>query len=431
MNVIAAKAPLSLSLRKKLSWNLTSQIVYGACQWGMLIVLARLANPQLLGVFALGLGVAIPFFSLSSYWNLQPQELREGKVPPLRGFLAITLLFSAIILLIYVALAWLGGFSLEILGLWLIIGFAKTLEALSENLYGFIEIKGSASAVTGSRFLKGPLGLIAFGLGFVLTGQILWGALAWAGVLGAFLWGYELHKVKGWKNHTHHNIFKSGKEEGTSLSPDWIWGHLKPVLLHPLGMILFFSALVTVVPFFCLAFTHGFEPAGIFAALAFWIFGASRLLDWGRYSASPVLKKLVQEGDRENYLAKLLKWSGTAFMGGIIAVLAASILGTSILTFLYGEEYAKFVDVFAWLTAAAGLFLVNSFFCMGVTAVRGLRSKVKINLFALFLTIFLSWALVSNMGMAGAAWALFLTALILQPINIIALERSARRVGSA
>src|SRR2546425_157717 len=48
------------SLRANFSWTLAGNVVYAACQWGMLIVLARLGSPTMLGQFALGLAVTTP-----------------------------------------------------------------------------------------------------------------------------------------------------------------------------------------------------------------------------------------------------------------------------------------------------------------------------------------------------------------------------------
>src|ERR1700722_789398 len=56
------------SLRTNFSWTLAGNLVYAGCQWGMLVVLAKLGSPQLVGQFALGLAVTAPVIMLS---NLQ------------------------------------------------------------------------------------------------------------------------------------------------------------------------------------------------------------------------------------------------------------------------------------------------------------------------------------------------------------------------
>jgi hypothetical protein len=42
----------ALSLRLNFSWALAGNIIYAACQWGMLSVLAKLGSPEMVGLFA-------------------------------------------------------------------------------------------------------------------------------------------------------------------------------------------------------------------------------------------------------------------------------------------------------------------------------------------------------------------------------------------
>ena len=48
-----------LTLRRNFSWTFAGNAVYAACQWGMLVVLAKLGSPEMIGQFTLGLAVSI------------------------------------------------------------------------------------------------------------------------------------------------------------------------------------------------------------------------------------------------------------------------------------------------------------------------------------------------------------------------------------
>src|SRR5438105_229334 len=58
--VRAAPRPAPLSLRRNFAWTLAGNIVYAGCQWGMLVVLAKLGNPAMVGTFAFALAVTAP-----------------------------------------------------------------------------------------------------------------------------------------------------------------------------------------------------------------------------------------------------------------------------------------------------------------------------------------------------------------------------------
>jgi len=57
-----------LTLRRNFSWTFTGNLIYAACQWGMLVVLAKLGSPEMVGQFTLGLAVTAPVIMFT---NLQ------------------------------------------------------------------------------------------------------------------------------------------------------------------------------------------------------------------------------------------------------------------------------------------------------------------------------------------------------------------------
>src|SRR5271166_684261 len=74
MSVLNAPLPTrtpevsALPLRVSFSWTLAGNVIYAACQFGMLSVLAKLGSPSMVGQYALGLAITAPVFMLT---NLQ------------------------------------------------------------------------------------------------------------------------------------------------------------------------------------------------------------------------------------------------------------------------------------------------------------------------------------------------------------------------
>jgi hypothetical protein len=52
--------PRRLTLRVNFLWTLAGNVIYAACQWGILIALAKLGTLQMVGEFALALAVTAP-----------------------------------------------------------------------------------------------------------------------------------------------------------------------------------------------------------------------------------------------------------------------------------------------------------------------------------------------------------------------------------
>mgnify|MGYP000645735256 CR=1 FL=1 len=57
-----------LSLRRNVSWTLVGNLIYTSCNGGMLVILAKLGNPMMVGQLALALAITTPVFTFS---NLQ------------------------------------------------------------------------------------------------------------------------------------------------------------------------------------------------------------------------------------------------------------------------------------------------------------------------------------------------------------------------
>src|SRR5271157_5932336 len=57
-----------LTLRGNFTWTFAGNVVYSRSQWGMLMVLAKLGSPEMVGQFALGLAVTTPIIMFA---NLQ------------------------------------------------------------------------------------------------------------------------------------------------------------------------------------------------------------------------------------------------------------------------------------------------------------------------------------------------------------------------
>ena len=55
-----------LSLRLNFAWTFVGNVVYAGCQWGMLVVLAKLGSPARVGEFALALAVTAPILMFTN-----------------------------------------------------------------------------------------------------------------------------------------------------------------------------------------------------------------------------------------------------------------------------------------------------------------------------------------------------------------------------
>ena len=140
----------ALSLKQNFSWTFVGNGVYQACQWGMLVVLAKLTSPEAVGQFALGLAVCAPVVMLT---NLQ---LRAVQATDARGeyefadYLGLRLLMTGLALAVIAGVALVAYSSVTTLVI-LAVGLAKSFEALSDVLYGLLQQRERMDRIAKSR----------------------------------------------------------------------------------------------------------------------------------------------------------------------------------------------------------------------------------------------------------------------------------------
>lgn len=179
-----------LSLRHNFSWTFIGNAIYAACQWGMLVVLAKLGSPEMLGQFTLGLAITAPVIMFTNL-QLRIIQATDAKRQYLFGdYLALRLIFTGLALFLIVGVTFTAGYRWETSLIILLIGLAKAFESISDIFYGLIQQHERMDRIAISMTIKGLLSLCFLSLGVYITGNALWGtiglAVAWAIVLVSY-----------------------------------------------------------------------------------------------------------------------------------------------------------------------------------------------------------------------------------------------------
>ena len=67
----------AVPIRRSVTWTGIGDALYAACQWGLLMVLARLGTPEMVGQFALALAVTAPVIIFSNL-GLRPLQSTDA-----------------------------------------------------------------------------------------------------------------------------------------------------------------------------------------------------------------------------------------------------------------------------------------------------------------------------------------------------------------
>ncbi len=412
-----AQPSRSLSLRANFSWTFVGNVVYAACQWAMLVVLAKLGSPEVVGQFALGLAITAPVIMLTNL-QLRAVQVTDARREYAFGeYLGLRLAMTPLALLAIATITFVSGYGWQTALVILFVGLAKVFESISDVFYGLLQQHEQMDRIAISMMVKGPLSLVALAAALAVTGSIVWGTAALAAAWAFRLVTYDIPSGA--------TVLRAarGEDESDSIRPRWDQGRMLRLtwLALPLGVVMMLGSLVTNIPRYFIERIQGTHELGIFAAMAYIVVAGTTVVDALGQAVSPRLAREYAAGEVGAFRALTAKVLGISAALATAGVLISLVLGRQVLTLLYRPEYATHLDVFIWIIAAAGIGYLASVFGYAMTAARQFTIQVPIFAFSIAVITVACALLVPDHGLRGAAWATFLMFSVQLPLKAAAV----------
>ncbi len=415
--VVGRRTIKSLSLRQNFSWTLFGGVIYAASRWATLAVLAKIANPELVGRYALGVAVTQPIIVLALL-NLRNVQATDARGEYSFGdYLRLRLFTTASALAVIAGVALLSPYELETRLVIVGIGVATAFDALADVFYGLFQQRNRMDYIAVSMALRGPLCLLGLGLGTYLTGSLLDGVIA-AGVASALVFfGFDMAMGVFVLGASHSAIPPAGTEPLAQHVPaatrhrfhtllGLIW------LTLPLGATAMMLALNGNISRYFIAHFLGEHELGIFAAAASLITIGRTFLVALEDSAVPRLARHFALGERQAFSALFRKLFVFDASVGAFMLLAGLFAGRNILSILYTPDFADGIDALLWLLAAGGIGYVATLMGVGLTVARKFAVQLPLATAVTAASALTSWWLIPAYGLRGAAISAFLTAIV-------------------
>jgi O-antigen/teichoic acid export membrane protein len=378
------------SLRANAAWALVGNVGYAACQWAVLVVVARLGTSTDVGCLALGLALGAPVFILA---NLQLRAVQATDARHEHAFgvyLGLRLITTAAALVTIAGVVVALGYDQRTLGVVLAIALAKAFEAVSDVTFGLLQQAERLRRMALSQLGRGALTVVGVALVLDTTGSLVAAMLVMALLWGVWLAMYD---------------FPSAARIA-SIRPRFTLAALRTVawLALPLGGVSFLGSLTTNLPRYALEAHLGTAALGRFAALAYLIvattqpvlaLGAATTPRLARYFATDVVAY------------RTLSRRSLALSAGLGATLFATVVlfGREAIAWSYGPEYAGDAPLLGWLAAAAALSFLSTALGAAITAARRFPPQLAVAALACVVCGVSSQLLVPRYAMLGAAWA--------------------------
>lgn len=386
--------PLPRRLRSNVAWAFLGNVVYSASQWGVLIVLAHVGSPVIVGQFALGLAVTAPIF-LTGDLNLRVVQATDTKRHYAFGeYLALNLLLTPAQLALIALVAILIDLDAQGRLVVLAVGLSKGVESTTIVFYGLFQQCERMDYVARSQIVRGLLGLLSLTLVFVATGSLPLSVLAMG-----FAWsvGFAVQDLRS----ARRLLLLPYRQV---LRPVFNWRRLRRLTYaaFPLGADAGIKSLTVNIPRYLLQALQGSARLGIFAAVAQFAQTLGLITTALGNAVVPRLATHVVYREGVAFTSLMLRLLAMAAILGVASVLVAALWGEELLTLVLGAAYADRL-LFVVLMVGAALTTVQWVLGFAMQASRRFGRYLMVDVVGAVFVMVASMALIPVHGAVGAA----------------------------
>lgn len=385
------------SLRGNFAWTIAGNTVYGAGQWAILSLLAKLGGGEMLGQYALAVAIAAPPAMLS-HLNLRAVLATDIKrCYPFRDYLAVRLGATAVSLAVIAAIALLSGYGGTVQAAIILMGLALGAENVSDLYYALMQRRERMDQIARSMIARGVTSAAALGITLWLTRSLLWSVAALVLARLAVLAAYD--RPRG----------TAGEERG-SAGISARWAIFRTAL--PLGVSLMLVSLTANVPRYAIEAKLGTRELGAFAAVASFMTAGAMVINALGQSATPRLARYFAERDLRRFRGLSLRLLGLSAALGAAGVAGAALLGGFVLSLLYRPEYAAYNGLFVAVMGASVLSYTGAMLGYIMTSARAFAPQMPLLAATAATASAASWILIPAIGLHGAPAAVALAACV-------------------
>ena len=388
------------TFKRNASWVLSSNLLYGASQWGVLVVLARFGTPSIVGDFALGLAIAAP---IDMFARLQLRSIfvtDASRRYPVGIYFSLRFLMAMLGLLTTIVVALVAGYQATTLSTVMAVALAKGIESISDILNGYLQLYDQMIRMSWSLILRSVFAPAAVLVPVVLFKNAAASALGLAAIWVAVLLFYDIPTAR--------KVAIKAVPRAERIQLVWKTTLLQHLFLLavPLGVVSALGSLRVNLPRYVVEGRLGVEMLGIFAALGYLMVIGGRIVQSLMQVTLPGMGRAFARGDIREFRRMVSVQAGGALALGLASVGVAALAGAIILRILYGEVYAAYNILFIALMGAATLEYVATVLQLSLTAAREVRVQAWIRMLAVVVVGVISLFCIPHWGLLGAASAL-------------------------
>lgn len=372
---------------KNFNYMFSANIVSALCKFLILLIIVRLGTPDEVGKYNYALVITAPIFLFISL-KIRSVIVTNDQYSKNQYISTIVLLNCIAIVFIAIFLYVLGKGDLIII---LIVALIKLFENIKEVPYGIYQKNENLKLLGISMGIYNLLSLILFFIIYFITHNLNMALLS--SLLSCV---FSLIIIDKWFLNKYYSV-KLGFDNNIKIIKDIF------ILSIPLAFSSALGSLNTGIPRIVLANQYGQYTLGIFSTIAYVLVIGSLFANSISQVFLPKLRKLYINDNKEEFekLTRKMVLIGTFL--GTCSVIISVFFGKSLLSLVFGKEYGT--NNIILIILSLGLLFILSGVFLGTTIIATGKYNVnyKISLILLVSILILSFTLISNYSLLGAA----------------------------
>jgi len=383
------------TIRGNFAWTLAGNVLFAGCQWGIVLVLARLGSPEMIGQYSLALALTGPIFMFSNLQlrTIQATDARESYA--FGHYFALRMITVSLSVLAVIAIILFNPYSLSTISVLMLITAGRIFDSMSDVIYGLLQQHERMDLISRSMMVKGILALLGMVAILLSTGNIV---LSMSAIPAASLFVLLALDIRKGRKHSHIGM----KMEWRTL------GKLVRLSL-PLGGVMLLISLNDSIPKYFTQQYLNMDALGYLSALLYLAVAGNTIVNALGQSVSTRLARYYAALKIDDYKRLMLRLIGFGILIGIAGIVVSVLFGKQLLTLIYSAQFEPYADLLILVMVSAAVTYIASLLGYGMTSAR--YFKIQPYMFAILnlLNVSLLVLLVPRFQLEGVVYTLLLT----------------------
>ena len=383
-------------------WNLIGTSINSFNSLFFMIVINHINLKSEAGVFTYAYSLICLFFILATFYNRVYQISKSDKFSS-KDFILYRVLSSIFTVIIVFLFSIINGYNLFKLSVIMLICLFRMIEAISDAVYGVLQYKGYLYKSGISLSLKGLIGIIGFTLVDYFTKSITLALVSLIILNLAFFYFYDYKNVKE---------YLSGKASFNN-----ILLILKETL--PIFIYSFLAMYVANICKYMLDYFDTEEAQNIFGI----IFMPSTVIGLcSAYIVVPIITSLndLLKSKKYKEFNKLVSKMMIILVGvGVVAIIAAYVLGIPVLNVLYGMDLSNYKNLLLLVLVGATFYTLANVYSQVLVLLNVHKMQTLIYVVMSIVSTIICYFLISSYKLSGSVYSYVIFMFILLILYLI------------